>query len=121
MLGSFLLAHRVIWAIVYGEWPEQVDHINGNRADNRIANLRAATSASNSRNMARSRLNSSGVSGVRWNRVEQRWHVVICAAANQRKFIGQFKTFEDAVAARKEAEQQFGYHPNHGRENVSAA
>lgn len=48
--GKLLRAHRVVWFLVHGEWPDQVDHINGDRNDNRIENLRAATSQINNQN-----------------------------------------------------------------------
>jgi hypothetical protein len=121
LFGKFLLAHRVIWAMAHGEWPEQVDHIDGNRLNNRLSNLRAATQAENSRNMARTRINSSGVSGVYWSTRDQRWRADINVGANQRRCVGLFRDFEEAVAARRGAERRHGYHPNHGRENTSAA
>lgn len=108
-------AHRAIWAIVHGEWPQrQVDHINGNRTDNRISNLRLVTNAENSRNAARSRNNSSGVTGVHWFKKSGKWQASIMV--NKRSLhIGLFTDFEDAVAARKAAEAKHGFHKNHGR------
>src|SRR5690606_30951397 len=50
-------AHRVIWAMHHDEWPECIDHINGDKIDNRLANLRSVTSQQNSRNMPMPRTN----------------------------------------------------------------
>lgn len=107
--------HRVIWAIVHGEWPEnQIDHINGDPADNRIGNLRKVTNAENNRNRARTGRNTSGVVGVYWCKVKSKWFARIWV--NQRGIrLGFFATFEEACAARKAAEEKYGFHPNHGR------
>jgi hypothetical protein len=106
-------AHRVIWALHYGEWPTgHIDHINGNPSDNRIANLRVVTTQENGRNSKRSVRNKSGITGV--YQFAGKWRAVIF---NQRSIhLGTFATLEEAAAARKAAEVSFGYHPNHGRE-----
>lgn len=112
---SQLLAHRVIWLLHYGEWPtDQLDHINGIKADNRIVNLRSVTTVENLRNVALSSRNSSGVMGVHWNTKDRVWHATI---KYNKKFIhlGSFAQFDDAVDARKRAERAYGFHPNHGR------
>lgn len=49
------LEHRIIWMLVYGTWPKMIDHVNGNRADNRLCNLRVATAAQNIWNNIRPR------------------------------------------------------------------
>ena len=61
-----LLGHRVVWQMVYGEIPSgmEIDHINGNRSDNRIENLRIVTPTENARNHGISKRNKSGVVGV---------------------------------------------------------
>lgn len=107
-------AHRVIWALVYGEWPEEVDHINGVRADNRLANLRAVTRSENMRNKKRHRNNTSGVVGVSWDEPDAKWRVQI-QAEGCRIHLGLFSDFNAAVAARNKADKQYGFHKNHGR------
>ena len=60
-------AHRVIWAICHGKWPTaQIDHINGDRHDNKIKNLRSVSNAENMRNRKTSEVNTTGVMGVYW-------------------------------------------------------
>lgn len=107
-------SHRVIWAMVYGEWPEMVDHINGDRKDNRLVNLRSVSPGENARNSAISKLNRTGVAGVAWRTRDAKWRAHI---GFKRKHIhlGYFENFEDAVSARKQAEIRFGFHRNHGR------
>ncbi len=113
--GQIRLAHRVIFAMVYGEWPPaQVDHINGNRADNRLPNLRAVQQAANLRNKGRYRNNQSGCTGVHWCKVTARWAAAI-QKDGRRVTLGRFVTLEDAIAARRAAEPAFDFHPNHGR------
>lgn len=109
--GSFL-AHRVAWAIYYGEWPEDhIDHINHDPADNRIENLRVVTHAENHRNLSRRADNSSGVTGVQ--RVGNVW-VASIKHGGKRIYLGRFSQLDEAAAVRKAAERRFGYHPNHG-------
>lgn len=109
-----LSAHRVAWAIQTGAWPSaHIDHINGDPADNRICNLRAATNDENRRNMARPRNNASGVAGVSWDKAREKWAAQI--GQQRKRFLGRFDHKQDAIAARKKAEGEIGYHANHGR------
>ena len=109
------LVHRVIWLLVHGEWPpNQIDHINGVRDDNRLCNLRTATSIENARNSKKRKTNTSGATGVMWNKQKQKWHAVIGSDGN-RKHLGFFKEWWDAVCSRKAEEHRRGYHPNSGR------
>lgn len=115
MLGRKYRAHRVIWAIVKGEWPpEEIDHIDHCTQNNKWANLRLASHASNGKNYSLSKRNKSGVTGVCWNKSLGKWGVRIKTDKTY-KHIGLFSKFEDAVAVRKAAEIQYGYHPNHGK------
>jgi hypothetical protein len=68
-------AHRIIWEMLYGTIPAgtQIDHINGNRSDNRLCNLRLASNHENSKNQKRKSNNSSGFTGVSWDSQTQRW------------------------------------------------
>lgn len=106
-------AHRVIWLITYGEWPEgQIDHINGVKDDNRIENLRAVSVTGNQQNQHVRVDNTSGVTGVIFDRGY--WTAKI-RANGKRIHLGCFKSLEEAAAARKAAERLYGFHPNHGR------
>jgi hypothetical protein len=120
IFGKAYLTHRILLAMKLGYWPEYVDHINGNRADNRIENLRPATRVQNGRNAARPVHNTSGCIGVSWNKRDQRWTAYI-TLNQKRKALGNFKTFEEAVECRKANETIYDFHPNHGRAPCLAA
>lgn len=113
--GNSFYIHRIAWAIYGGVAPKnRIDHIDGNKANNRIANLRDVTQEQNCRNLKMHADNRSGVNGVSWNAKRRRWCSEI-RFQRKAKWLGRFKSFEDAVAARKAAERELGFHPNHGR------
>ena len=94
--------HRVAWALYYGEWPTNfIDHINGVRSDNRIANLRQATKSQNSYNSAKRSDNTHGHKGVYLCKKSGRWYVRVNS-----KNIGRFIHKDDAIAARDAAAQE---------------
>lgn len=102
-----LLAHRVVWAIHYGEWPEdQIDHVDNDRLNNRIGNLREATSFENMRNRGAQNNNSSGHKGVHWNSGAKAFCAQICFEG-RRVYLGLFSTAEDAHAAYCEAAKKY--------------
>ena len=106
-------AHRLAWLYVYGKFPEQeTDHINQNRSDNRVKNLRAVTCAENGKNQLLRKNNVSGISGVYWNKGIKRWIAQIWVG-NKTKSLGSFTEIEDAKQARDEAKVKYGFHPNH--------
>lgn len=113
--GKLQFSHRLIWLYVHGEFPEdQIDHINGERSDNRIENLRAVTDRENSRNKSKYTNNTSGTTGVSWEKQEGKWHAIIRVDGRQ-KHLGFFDDIDEAIAARKAAEVVWGFHENHGR------
>lgn len=115
ILGQSVVLHRAIWAMYSGAWPDaDIDHINGVKTDNRIVNLRHVPHVENMRNQKRRLSNKSGVQGVSWDEPEARWRVTIRNGGRQIT-VGRFTSFADAVAARKAAEDKYGFHPNHGR------
>jgi hypothetical protein len=109
--GKTYLAHRVIWKMACGEDPEFIDHINGRKDDNRIANIRSVPYAENTKNKALHRNNKSGIVGVR--RDGSAWRAVIQVDGKKME-VGRHKRIEDAIAARRAAEAQYGFHQNHG-------
>lgn len=108
VFDQIILAHRVIWAMVHGYWPEALDHINGKRSDNRMRNLRDVPHVINQRNQGRHRSNKSGRTGVCWATKRQRWVAYIKVDSTQIA-LGEFAKFEDAVEVRKAAEKKYGF------------
>ena len=105
--GRSYRAHRLAWFYIYGVFPvDQIDHINRNRQDNRIENLRLADSFVNARNKGVSKNNSSGFRGICWDSKNLKWKVKI-TVSGQDIAVGRFKEIQEAVLARKNAEIQF--------------
>jgi len=104
-----LFAHRIIYAVVTGKMPEgDIDHINGDRIDNRIQNLRDVSQLENGHNRKKQKNNSSGFQGVYWDAHAQKWRARICVN-KQAIHLGLFEDINDAVQARKMA--KIKYHP----------
>lgn len=117
--GCMVLAHRAAWACYYGEWPTQnIDHINQNRTDNRIDNLRDVPQGENAKNQRRRSDNTSGVTGVYWAAARKKWAAAISLPGGKCVALGRYDKLADAVAARKAAEVKYGFHENHGRGNA---
>jgi hypothetical protein len=117
LFGEAYVAHRIIWKMVHGTDPETIDHINGDRSDNKLTNLRSVSLGENLKNQSTPKSNTSGAVGVSYDRRLSRWRARIGS-----KYLGIFPTKEAAVAARAMAAIELGYHPNHGRErNKSGA
>jgi len=109
-------AHRLAWLYMYGKFPNKdlvIDHINQIRTDNRIINLRVVNKSMNRRNCSTNSLNTSGVTGVTYQKDRNRWYAYI-KINGKMKSLGRHKTFEEAVIARKEAERVLGFSANHG-------
>ncbi len=97
--GHQYFAHRLAWLWVHGDWPiMEIDHINGIRDDNRIANLREATRSQNLANAGRLPSNTSGFKGVSFSKSVQRWHATITIGGKQ-KHLGYHDTAAEAHAA----------------------
>lgn len=104
--GAEYSEHRLVWLYVYGRWPtEQVDHRNGVRDDNRIANLRECTCAENRQNVGMKGDNTSGHQGVRWDADRERWFAYITVGGRMRN-LGRFGELEEAIAARAKAKRE---------------
>ena len=108
-------SHRLAFLYMTGSFPpEQCDHINGIRDDNRWANLRPVSHAENGRNQRIPSNNTSGVRGVCWHKETKKWRATI-RVDDKFKYLGVFSEKSDAIAVRKAAEKKYGFHPNHGR------
>lgn len=114
--GESYKVHRLVWIWVTGsEPPEWIDHINGDRLDNRFCNLRLATRSQNQQNRPKNKNNTSGFKGVSYHKGIGRWRATI--SANGRKaHIGWYDNPEDAGTAYLQASRLM-----HGEFSVFAA
>ena len=96
-------AHRMAWFLTYREWPRaQIDHVNGIRSDNRLANLREATPSQNRMNEGKRSGKGSVYKGVSWHGIGKKWQAHIWANGKH-EYLGLFETEEMASAAYKHA------------------
>jgi hypothetical protein len=98
LAGKTYLAHRLAWFYVHGYWPKAVDHVNRNKQDNRLSNLREVTYSQNMHNLPVSKRNSSGYLGVSKAPRTEKWVAYVCVNYKN-KFLGSFDTPEKASAA----------------------
>lgn len=107
--------HRLIWALMTGAWPpEEVDHIDHDRANNVWSNLRLAGPLENRKNQTRRRNNTSGITGVSWHPTTGdsragKWMVRV-----GKEYIGIFEDLAEATAICKAEQEARGFHENHG-------
>ncbi len=115
LLYKYVRAHRVAFAHFYGQWPVlDIDHINGIRTDNRIANLREVDRSTNLMNQRSRSHGTHPRVGVSWDSRTGTWQAQI-RAFGKNEHLGRFGNVEAAIAARECAERRLGFHPNHGR------
>lgn len=108
-------AHRLAWLYMTGALPSShVDHINHVRNDNRFTNLRLVDSTDNNRNQSFQPRNSSGITGVVWDKNNNKW-IAKVTVNNKTINLGRYADKQEAAKARKEAEIKYGFHPNHGK------
>ena len=103
--GKIYKAHRLAWLYVYGYFPEyEIDHIDRNKSNNRINNLRHASHQCNQRNVGLQQNNTSGIKGVSWHKQRDKWRAEI--KVNYKNYhLGLFTDFTEAVCTRLAAEQ----------------
>lgn len=107
--------HRLAFLYIKGNTPACfVDHIDGDRKNNRWANLREVTVLESNRNLGKPRTNTSGTVGVAWHKAAGKWSAQINVNGVS-KYLGVFSDKDEAILARKQAEVALGFHKNHGR------
>lgn len=89
------LLHRIVFLMHHGYLPKYIDHIDGDRLNNRIENLREATFSQNRQNTLKYKNNTSGVKGVCWNKQAKKWKASV-QTNGKRAFLGYFKSIDDA-------------------------
>jgi hypothetical protein len=100
---SRYLAHRLAWFHAHGRWPDgDIDHVNGNKADNRLCNLREATRSQNMANTSLQANNTSGVRGVCFAKHAKKWLASLTVSGKQ-KHLGLFASKEEAAVVRERA------------------
>ena len=107
-------SHRVAFAMYHGFEPTLVDHIDGDRSNNRIENLRECNMVENHRNKGIREGFGSGVYGVSYVERSGKWSATITVSKKQ-IYLGSYSTKDEAAAARFGAERALGFHANHGK------
>ena len=119
IFGKFHSRSCVIWAMENGAWPNQeIDHEDHVRTNDKLANLFEKPHSENCRNQSLAKTNTSGACGVSWHKRIGKWAVYI--GHGPKTSLGYFDEFKDAIAARKAAESERGYHRNHGTAPVDS-
>lgn len=114
IFGTLFSAHRLAWLHHYGYLPDkEIDHINQDSTDNRITNLRLATRAQNGRNQHMRITNKSGVTGVSWDKITEKWRAEVKVDGRKHR-LGRFECIDDAAAVVAEFRKQVGFSSMHG-------
>ena len=112
--GKSYYAHRLAWLMFYGNLPDEIDHIDGDKTNNKIKNLRIATRKQNCLNRKIQSNNSSGLKGVNWNTDTNSWRVRISDNGKRLDF-GLYKSIFEAACVIHSARNRFhGEFANHG-------
>ena len=112
--GKYFLEHQLIWAMKYGYFPKQLDHINSNKQDNRIENLREATNSQNQKNTKTRSTSKSGVKNVHWVGRDKKWAVQIYVDGVKRSFGNYYDIAYAKFVADFIRYKHFGKWANHG-------
>ena len=105
--------HRLVFAMHNGYFPKMLDHIDGNKLNNNIENLRPATRSENSSNRGLMTNNTSGIKGVAWHKTSNKWEAS-CQVNKKRVKIGYFDELSEAEKAVKSfREQHHGVYARH--------
>lgn len=107
---KYYAVHRVIFAMCYGYFPEQVDHIDHNGLNNKLDNLRPSSNKDNSKNLPMQKSNKSGHIGVNWHKAAKKWQARAVDLNGKRIDLGRYDNIEDAISVRKKYEKEFKYY-----------
>lgn len=100
--GTVYVEHRMIWLYHHGSLPKIVDHIDCNRSNNRIENLRAASNGQNQQNARKSYRNKSGYKGVSFHKKSNKW-IANIGFDGKKLYLGSFDSAEEASKAYNDA------------------
>jgi hypothetical protein len=104
--GKAYLLHRLIFLYHYGYLPLQVDHIDTNKANNKIENLRESSESQNRCNSQMQQNNTSGYKNISWDKSRNKWHVAV-ALGGKTVFSKRFNDLDEAIVAAREARQKY--------------
>jgi hypothetical protein len=114
-LGKVYKTHRLIYMYHYGYMPKQIDHIDGNKYNNQVENLRACLPSNNSMNIGIRKNSATGFKGVTWEPNRQKWRARVCVQSKT-VFSGRFDDLELADLVATEAREKYhGAFANHGK------
>ena len=99
IFGVRTLEHRLVWFYHHEYWPESLDHINGNKIDNRIENLRECDKVTNSYNSGSHKDSKSKFRGVSWHKQRGKWTARYMSGDKKYKHLGLFDTEIEAAKA----------------------
>lgn len=113
---KYYYCHRVVWEMHNGQIPEglMIDHIDGDRSNNNLENLRLVSALENQKNMKKPSSNTSGVIGVSWREERGKWRVTIRKDNKVLRF-GHFESKREAMDVANKKYIELGFHENHGR------
>ena len=116
--GYKFLIHKLVWYFENDLYPDdsQIDHIDQDTHNNRIDNLRIVTAKENSMNKPKRRDNTSGITGVSFDKQTNKWVVRIKNHEGKYENRGRFTSIDEAKQARDRALIELGYSENHGKE-----
>lgn len=112
--GKKYRAHRLAFLLMGYAMPEQVDHINGDRTDNRWVNLRPANALTNAKNARRRADSATALTGVTFSKQHGKWKVRI-NNDGVTEYLGLFENLLDAAAARLSKQNHYAYSVRHGK------
>jgi hypothetical protein len=111
--GVTVKAHRIAWCIATGDWPSgQIDHIDQCRSSNVLSNLRDVSQSVNQRNAKKRANNTSGFTGVHWNKPSRKWLAQV-KLGDKQLYLGLFTSYFDACVAARNARLELGFSERH--------
>lgn len=118
--GPIYLAHRLAWLYVHGEWPsDQIDHIDGDRCNNRISNLRQCSNKENGQNKKSYKGSTSKYVGVNWSSAHNQWMASI-TIDGKKNYLGVFESEEKAALEYSKAKRlSHSFNPIANRDGIS--
>lgn len=112
--GVSYYEHRLVWKLSTGYDPaDELDHIDRDKCNNSMSNLREVDPSENTKNKPKYKNNNTGVTGVGFHKRVGKWQARISTHGNL-IHLGYFSDFDDAVKARKDAEIKYKFHKTHG-------